>query len=106
MNVIYEVELHVDADIAEAYRAWLPGHVATMLAVPGFVSADLLEVVDPAPADGTLVLSVRYRLASLAALDDYLEQRAPRMREEGLALFGGRFRASRRILRAPAGAGA
>ena len=98
MNVIYEVELHVDAEIAVGYRAWLPGHVAAMLALPGFVSADVLEVVDPGPADGGLVLSVRYRLASQAVLDDYLELRAPRMREEGLALFGDRFRAFRRVL--------
>ena len=80
MNVVYEVELHIDADIAEAYRAWLPGHVAAMLALPGFISAQVLEVVDPAPPVGGLVLSVRYRLASQAVLDDYLATRAARMR--------------------------
>jgi hypothetical protein len=37
-------------------------------------------------------------LRDRAALDDYLREHAPRMRAEGIARFGDRFRAERRVL--------
>lgn len=98
--LIYEVQLHVDVDIAQAYRAWLQTHVQDMLAVPGFVSAQLFEVLEPAPAQDQVVLCVHYRVHGMAALQDYFEHRAPRMRAEGIERFGDGFRASRRVLQA------
>lgn len=46
---------------------------------------------------------MHYVLRDAAALDAYLHEHAPRMRADGVARFGDRFRASRRVLR-PAGA--
>ncbi|HSR65110.1 MAG TPA: DUF4286 family protein [Xanthomonadaceae bacterium] len=100
--LLYEVELAVEAGIAEAFRAWLPGHVAELLALPGFVSAEILAVEEPAPPPGEVALCVRYRLRDRATLDAYLRDHAARLRGDGLARFGGRFRASRRVL-APLG---
>lgn len=97
-GVVYEVNLDVDAAIAGAYRAWLDAHVAAMLALPGFVGARVLDVVDPPPAPGRAAWCVHYALRDDAALDAYLREHAPRMREEGLQRFGDRFRASRRVL--------
>lgn len=96
--VIYEVNLDVDAALAAEYRTWLREHVAQMLALPGFVSARTFEVVDP-PAPGRLCLCVHYRLRDAAALQAYFEQHAARLRGDGAARFGNRFRASRRVLR-------
>ncbi len=96
--VVYEVDLDVDAAIAGEYRAWLDAHMAAILALPGFVSAELLEVREPAQP-GRIGLCVQYRLRDAEALDTYLREHAPRMRAEGEARFGGRFRASRRVLR-------
>ncbi|NUS39421.1 MAG: DUF4286 family protein [Lysobacter sp.] len=96
--LLYDVELAVDAGVAEAFRAWLPGHVAELLALPGFVSAEVLAVQEPAPPAGEVALCVRYRLRDQAALDAYLRDHAPRLRGDGQARFGGRFRASRRVL--------
>ena len=69
--------------------------------IPGFVDAEVLEVVDPPAAMGQAALSVRYRVHSMAALQDYFEHRAAAMREDGRRRFGDRFRAERRVLRAP-----
>ena len=49
--VIYEVNLAVDLEIADAYAAWLAPHIDRVLAVPGFVSAEWWAV-EPDPADG------------------------------------------------------
>jgi quinol monooxygenase YgiN len=98
--LVYEVNLAVEAGIADAFAAWLPGHVAELLALPGFVSADIFRIEEPAPPAGEVALSVRYRLRDRAALDAYLNGHAPRLRAEGIARFGGRFRAERRVLSA------
>lgn len=99
---IYEVNLAVDAAIIDAYRAWLASHVAEMLALPGFESARVMEVEEPAAAAREVALCVQYRLRDREALARYLAEHAARMREDGLARFGGRFRASRRIMSASA----
>lgn len=94
----YEVTLHVAADAAADYQAWLLGHVAQMRALPGFLSASAWRQHEPAPEDGVVVFTCLYRLRDAAALDDYLREHAPRMRADGETHFGGRFRASRRVL--------
>ncbi len=97
--VVYEVNLDVDAAIADPYRAWLRGHVDAMLALPGFVSAQVFDVSEP-HAEGRIAFCVHYRLRDAAALEAYLRDHAPRMRADGAARFGDRFRATRRVLHA------
>ncbi len=96
--VVYEVNLDLDADVRAEYVAWLRAHIAQILALPGFLGATLSEPVDPAPEPGRSLLCVQYTLVDAAALDAYLREHAPRMREEGMARFGGRFRAQRRVM--------
>ena len=100
MSVVYEVNLDIDAAIANDYRAWLDGHVREILALPGFTGAQVCEVLDPPAGDGRVALSVQYRLVDADALDAYLREHAPRLRGDGMARFGGRFTATRRIMRA------
>lgn len=98
-TVTYEVNLDVDAGIAAEFRSWLDAHVAQMLALPGFIGARMAEVLDPAPALGRTAFCVHYRLRDEAALQAYFDHHAAAMRGDGLARFGGRFSASRRVLR-------
>lgn len=97
--VEYEVAIEVDPAVADDYRDWLRGHVARMLALPGFVEATVLAVDDPpAAAPGWIGLCVRYRLHDAAALSHYFAEHAANMRAEGVARFGDRFTARRRVL--------
>lgn len=96
--LVYEVNLVVEAGIADAFAEWLPGHVAELLALPGFVSAELFRIEEPAAPSGEVALSVRYRLRDRVALEAYLNDHAARLRADGVARFGGRFRAERRVL--------
>ena len=100
-GVVYEVNLDVESAIADDYRAWLQTHVSQMLALPGFVSAELFDIIEPAD-NGRVAWCVQYRLRDAVALETYLHQHAPKMRADGMARFGERFRASRRVLRANA----
>jgi hypothetical protein len=98
-GLVYEVDLEVEAAIAADYRDWLRGHVAAILALPGFRGAEVQEVLEPAAPAGFAGLCVRYRLDDEDAWTAYLREHAPRMRAEGEARFGGRFHARRRLLR-------
>ena len=96
--IVYEVNLFVRKAIAAEYRVWLDAHVQEILALPGFLGAEVFERREPAPSEGELVLCTQYRLRDAAALDDYLREHAPRLRADGLARFGDGFRAERRVL--------
>lgn len=98
MTVVYEVNIDLDATVRDAYLAWLDGHVAEILALPGFTGARVFEVTEPAPQGGRVALCMQFRLVDGAALEAYLREHAPRLRADGLARFGDRFRAQRRVL--------
>lgn len=95
-SVLYEVSLEADAEIAGPFDTWLRDHIADMLQFDGFRSAEILD--DPAAPPGRIRRVVQYRLRDALALDDYLANHAPRMRAQGVARFGERFRAERRVL--------
>ena len=98
-RVIYEVNIEVDAAAHDEYRVWLRDHIAEILALPGFAGAKVFEVLEPPPSAGRVGLCVQYALKDRASLDDYLRDHAPRLRADGVARFGDRFQAARRILR-------
>lgn len=93
--ILYEVRLDVDAAVASEYRDWLGAHVREILALPGFVRADILS--EPRAA-GRVGWCVHYWLRDQTALDAYLRDHAPRLRADGLARFPGRFSGERRVL--------
>ena len=95
-GVVYEVDLEADADITAPFDTWLRDHVADMLQFEGFRSAEILDDAEAPP--GRIRRIVQYRLRDQAALDDYLVNHAPRMRAAGVARFGNRFTAERRVL--------
>ena len=100
--VIYEVNLAVDAEVADGYAAWLAPHIDEVLAVPEFRTAEWWAVEpDGEPGDGDrqrVRWCVQYRVESREALQTYFDDHAERLRGDGLARFGGRFQATRRVL--------
>lgn len=97
--IVYEVSLQVDRDIVADYLHWLHEHIAQIVALPGFVGAELLQTREDAALDGARCgYVVVYRLTDAAALQRYFEDFAPALRADGQARFGGRFSATRRVL--------
>ena len=98
MSIVYEVTLHVEPSLLPGYDIWLREHVEEMLSLPGFEAAQIFAIEPDTGTGETIGRVVHYRLASRHALDDYLHRHAERMRNDGLARFGNRVTASRRIL--------
>ncbi len=93
---LYEVNLHVADEIADAFAAWLHGHIREMLAFDGFERAVWLRV--ETDREDTTSWCVHYYVSDRAHLNAYFERHAAAMREDGLRRFGGKFTADRRIL--------
>lgn len=97
-ELLYEVDLLVDAALADEFARWLDAHVRAIRALPGFTGAAVLRLQEPAPAAGEIVFRSQYWLRDRAAFEAYLRDHAPAMRADGIARFGTRFRAERRVL--------
>ncbi len=100
---IYEVNLTVDAEVADDYAAWLGPHIKEILEIDGFLSAEWFDVESDDAA--RVRWCVQYRVASRTALETYFIEHAERMRGDGLKRFAGRFSAERRILKRSASIG-
>jgi hypothetical protein len=97
--VTYEVRLEFEQALAPEVDAWLPDHIAGMLRLPGFLSAQTLDDAPlPVPADGKIRRCVQYRLTSREALANYLREHASGMRAAAAQRFGDRVQAARRVL--------
>jgi hypothetical protein len=96
-TVLYEVNLEAAAGIEDPFDTWLRDHIADVLQFDGFLSAEILDDAT-APPEGRIRRTVQYRLRNRAALDAYLRDHAPRMRMQGVELFGDRYSAERRVL--------
>ena len=96
-NLIYEVECQLDPEIVADYDAWLPGHIRDVLACAGFLGATI-EAPQTAAGEPQRRL-IRYRIESAAALDQYLENNATRLRTETAQRFGSRVNCTRRLVR-------
>ena len=96
-NVLYEVECQLDPDIVPDYDAWLPGHVREVLACAGFLGATI-EATET-PAGERQRRRVRYRVENAAALDQYLENEATRLRAATAARFGDKLHCERRVFK-------
>ncbi len=94
-KLIYEVECQLDPDIVADYDAWLPGHVRDVLASAGFLGASIDST--ETPSGERQRRRIRYRVESVAALDQYLENEATRFRTETAERFGGRVQCERRV---------
>ena len=93
--VIYEVNLVPEPAIEGQFDEWLHEHVREMLALPGFIDATISREEQE---DGPAARTVHYELQDREALEQYLAEHAPRMRQHGIDRFGERFTATRRIL--------
>ena len=94
---MYEVNLEVQLDVADDFKAWLKPHVAELLALPGFLSAEMLAVEADTPK-GFAHITMQYRVDNREHLQDYFDVHAARLRGDGIKRFGGKMTAHRRVL--------
>jgi len=104
--VIYEVNIEVDADIAQKYVDWLVPHMKEMLTIPGFIDCNLADIEHLPAVVSTekqeeekkkKYMVATYRVESREKLQQYFDVHAARLRGDGVNRFKGRFTCTRRI---------
>lgn len=91
--VIYEVNLKIDSSVYNDFIMWHKGHMAELIALPGFEKAILYK-----DGEDPSCISVQYHLKNMDALDHYSTHHAPKLQAEGEQKFSGKVTVSRRIL--------
>lgn len=95
--VCYEVNIRLPKKLRQEYADWLPDHIQHVLETPGFLSAESFEV--ECLEEEMAELKVLYRVSSREALERYLQERAPKMRQAATDLFGDQAQVTRRIMK-------
>ncbi|CDZ77431.1 hypothetical protein BN59_01714 [Legionella massiliensis] len=96
--LIYEVNLEVNSAIFDNYMLWLKPHIGELLALKGFVKAELL-LEQQAGEVAVKKVTVAYYLDNYEDYLNYIDNHAPHMRKDALERFNGQFRVhSRRVL--------
>jgi phosphoribosylamine-glycine ligase len=93
--IIYNVTTNIHESVHDQWMIWMQHkHIPEMLACGKFNSAKFARVLIEEEMGG-VTYSVQYSTDSKATLEKYYQEDAPRLREEGLKLFGDKMLAFR-----------
>ena len=93
--ILYNVTINIDKSVHDQWLKWMQQkHINEVLATGKFTNARLVKVLVEDDMEG-VTYSVQYTTDSKATLQKYYDEDAPRLREEGLRLFGDKMLAFR-----------
>lgn len=96
--LIYEVNLEVNSAIFDNYMRWLKPHIRELLALKGFIKAEIL-FEQQAGETGIKKITVAYYIDNYENYLNYIDNHAPQMRKDALERFKGQFLVpNRRVL--------
>ena len=93
--IIYNVTTNIHESVHDQWLHWMQQkHIPEILATGKFSNARLVKVLVEEEMGG-VTYSVQYTTNSKATLDKYYIEDAPKLREEGMRLFGDKMLAFR-----------
>jgi len=93
--IIYNVTINIDESVHDKWLSWMQQkHISDVLATGKFIKAKLVRVLVEEEMGG-VTYSTQYYAESKELLQSYYTEDAPRLREEGLRLFGDKMLAFR-----------
>ena len=93
--ILYNVTISIHESVHDQWMQWMQEkHINDVLATGKFSAARMVKVLVEEEMGGT-TYSIQYTTDSRETLQSYYEEDAPRLREEGLRLFGDKMLAFR-----------
>ncbi len=93
--IIYNVTTNVDDSIHDQWIMWMQNkHIDNVLATGCFFKAKMVKVLIEEEMGGT-TYSTQYYAESKAKIEEYYQNYAPQLRDEGYHLFGDKVLAFR-----------
>jgi len=84
--IIYNVTVNVDESVHDEWLHWIKIHIPQVLATGKFTEAKLTKVLIEEELGG-VTYSIQYRAKSRRDLNDYYQNHADRLRQDGLKRF-------------------
>ncbi len=92
--ILYNVTINIDLSVHDQWMKWMQTkHINDVLATGKFTSARMVKVL--VEEEGSVTYSIQYTTESKEKLERYYQEDAPRLRQEGLALFADKMLAFR-----------
>lgn len=96
--IIYNVTVKLEKEIEAAWVSWIKDqHIADLMNTGLFTDARLCRLLEQDETDGVTYIA-QYFCKSIDEYNKYIDEHAPRMREEGFKKFGNRFIAFRTVM--------
>ena len=93
--ILYNVTINIDDTVHDQWLNWMQEkHIPEVLATGKFSAARMVKVLVEEEMGG-ITYSIQYTTENKELLQRYYEEDAPRLREEGAALFGDKMLAFR-----------
>ena len=93
--ILYNVTINIHESVHDQWMQWMQEkHINEVLATGKFSAARMVKVLVEEDMGGT-TYSIQYTTDSKETLQRYYDEDAPRLREEGLQLFGDKMLAFR-----------
>lgn len=93
--IIYNVTINIDESVHDKWITWMKNkHINDVLATGLFTKARLVKVLVEEEMGGE-TYAVQYFAETKANLEEYYKKHAPKLRQEGMQLFGDKMLAFR-----------
>lgn len=93
--ILYNVTINIHESVHDQWMRWMQEkHINDVLATGKFSAARMVKVLVEEEMGGT-TYSIQYTTDSKETLQKYYDEDAPKLREEGLKLFGEKMLAFR-----------
>jgi hypothetical protein len=97
--IIYSVNVTLKVQDQTEWLEWMmTKHIKDILDTGHFVDCKVRQQVEPEPEEDYITFNIQYECKSLEDYRTYKENDAPRLRDEHIAKFGGKFTAHRQVL--------
>ena len=90
--ILYNVTINIHESVHDQWMQWK--HINDVLATGKFSSARLVKVLVEEEMGG-VTYAIQYTTDSMETLQNYYKEDAPKLREEGIQLFGDKMLAFR-----------
>jgi hypothetical protein len=93
--ILYNVTINIHESVHDQWMQWMQQkHINDVLATGKFSSARLVKVLVEEEMGG-VTYAIQYTTDSMETLQNYYKEDAPKLREEGIQLFGDKMLAFR-----------
>lgn len=95
--IIYNVTVNIDSDAHDAWLEWMKSiHIPDVVNTGCFTHGKIYRIL--VDEQQGVSYSIQYTAKSMTEVDQYLENHAPRLRQDAHDKFGGKFTAFRTLL--------